>query len=280
VFVLHPGRHGCEASTVTAADEALDRLIAACETDRRVVAAFLGGSRARGVEDAYSDVDATVLVLDEDREAFVADRASFISAIGTPLFLEDFGLEHVTFVIFDDGVELELHVWPVGDLDAIEAGPHRVIYDARGVLEGAAFPEEPLQPDALRDELRQVLTWFWHDVGHLRTALGRAQIWWAAGQVEQLRNACVRLARLEHRLPSGDDEPYWKVDLELPTAALDPLRSTFVPPDLSALLAAGLDLLRFFREHGRAAARAMDVAYPEELDQLVGGELERLGVED
>ena len=186
----------------------------------------------------------------------------------------------MTFVIFDGGVELELHVWPIGDLGAIQAGPHRVLYDARGVFAGAAFPEERFQPDVLRDELRQVLTWFWHDLGHLRTALGREQIWWAAGQVEQLRNACVRLARLEHRLPSGDDEPYWKVDLELPTAALDPIRSTFVPPDLSALLAAGLDLLRFFREHGRAAARAMDVAYPEELDQLVGGEFERLGAED
>ena len=33
----------------------IDRLVAACQTDERIVAAFLGGSYAREATDAYSN---------------------------------------------------------------------------------------------------------------------------------------------------------------------------------------------------------------------------------
>jgi len=254
-------------------------LVAACRADDRVVAAFLGGSRARGADDTFSDIDVTVLVRDDHLESFRSDRPAFLGEVGRLLFLEDFGLEHVTFAIFEDGVELELHAWPIGELGAIEAGPHRLLYDPQGLLEGAAFTEIPPDAEALRDELRQVLMWFWHELDPLQTALGRGQIWWAAGQLEQVRNACVRVARLEGGVGSGGDEPYWKIDAEFPTDGLEPLRPTFVPPDLAAMLAAALGLLAFFREHGRAAARRMDVPYPDELDALIGGALERLVIE-
>jgi len=35
----------------------MNRFVAACQADERVVAAFLGGSYARGTTDAYSDLD-------------------------------------------------------------------------------------------------------------------------------------------------------------------------------------------------------------------------------
>jgi predicted nucleotidyltransferase len=42
----------------------IDRFVAACQADERVVAAFLGGSYAKGTADAHSDIDLCVLTPD------------------------------------------------------------------------------------------------------------------------------------------------------------------------------------------------------------------------
>jgi predicted nucleotidyltransferase len=55
----------------------VDRLIAACEADDRIVAAFLGGSCAEGRADAWSDLDLTLVTKEEAFEPFVARREEF-----------------------------------------------------------------------------------------------------------------------------------------------------------------------------------------------------------
>jgi hypothetical protein len=150
-----------------------------------------------------------------------------------------------------------------------------VLIDPQGMLAGTVFPVEEPDPAARARQLREVLMWFWHDLGHFTTAIARGQLWWAAGQLEQLRNSCVNLVRLEQG-GEAEDEPYWKLDAEIATVPLDALRSSFVPVERDALLAAGRDVLAFFRAHGRAAANAGDLAYPDALDRLVGGRLDDL----
>ena len=86
-------------------------------------------------------------------------------------------------------------------------------------------------------------------------AIGRNQLWWAAGQLEALRDHCVNLVRIEQGVQAGD-EPYWKLDEEVRTAALEPLEGTFVPMEREALLAAGHILVSFFRERAPRAASA------------------------
>jgi hypothetical protein len=66
------------------------------------------------------------------------------------------------------------------------------------------------------------------------------------------------------------------VDAEIDTGPLEPLRSTFVAVDREALLGAGREVLTFFRAHGRAASSAADMAYPSELDRLIGSRLDDL----
>ena len=69
----------------------IDRFVAACQADERVVAAFLGGSYARGTADAYSDVDLGLITTDAAYETFLTGREAFIRRLGEPVFLEDFG---------------------------------------------------------------------------------------------------------------------------------------------------------------------------------------------
>ena len=81
----------------------LQRFIATCERDDRVVAAFLGGSLASGKADEWSDVDVYVVTRDDAFDGFAADLRAFMEDIGTPIFLEDFGLRHTVFFVFEDG---------------------------------------------------------------------------------------------------------------------------------------------------------------------------------
>jgi len=256
-------------------DRMVDRVVEVSARDPRVVAVFEGGSRARGEADEHSDVDVTVLAGDDALDDLRTGKDAFVRSIGNALFVEDFGIAHMAFAIFDDGSELELHLLPVSDLDTIQAGPHRVLLDPHDFLAGRVFPAAAPDAGTRSQQLREVLMWFWHDLGHFTTAIARDQLWWAAGQLEQLRNSCVNLLRLEQG-GQAEEEPYWKLDIEIATSPLEPLRSTFVAIERDALIAAGREVLTFFRTHGRAAALANDLPYPAELDALVGGRLDEL----
>ena len=74
-------------------DDLIARFRDACATDERIVAAFVGGSRARGEADGYSDVDLCVVVPDASFDDVFADRATIAGRLGTPLFLEDWGAD-------------------------------------------------------------------------------------------------------------------------------------------------------------------------------------------
>ena len=256
-------------------DALVERLVEVCASDERVVAVFEGGSRARDEADEHSDIDVSVIVADDAYPVILDAKGAFVGSITNALFVEDFGIEHMAFVITEGDVELELHFFRLSDLDAIHAGPHRVLLDPRDILQDRTF-SPALPDDAARvRQLREILMWFWHDVGHFTTAIARDQPWWAAGQLEQLRNACINLVRIEQG-GEAEDEPYWKLDVELATGALDPLRSTFVPLERDDLLRAGREVLAFFRNRGPDVAQANGLTYPAELDRLIGGRLDDL----
>lgn len=256
----------------------LARLVEACRDDRRTVAAFLGGSLARGEADEHSDIDVSVIVADDAYAEVVSDKEAFVRTLGEPLFLEDFGIEDVAFVILDDGTDLELHFVRAGDLHTVRSGSHRVLLDEEGILEGLEFPPPEIDREAQVDQLRQIVTWFWHDLEHFTTAIARGQLWWAAGQLEQLRHSCVSLVRIEQGVVV-EDEPYWKLDVEISTDALDALRETFAPIEREALLRAGRDVVSFFRRRAPAVAHTHGLEYPTALDELVGSRLDRLDVD-
>ena len=55
---------------------AMNRFITACQVDERVVAAFLGGSNAKGMADAYSDLDLYLITSDAGKRPLSACWAS------------------------------------------------------------------------------------------------------------------------------------------------------------------------------------------------------------
>ncbi len=241
------------------------------------MAALLGGSRGRGEADAYSDVDICVIAKDDAYEALIGDRSAFVGRLGTPLFLEDFGFAGLVFFILADGTEGELFFGSEGRLEELEPGPRfRTLFDPGGILEGVSFAEERADPSGQHEVLRQILTWFWHELSHFIGAIGRGELWWAAGQLESLRGHCVNLVRIEHGAFAGE-EPYEKLDRTIDHAALSSIAETFVPMERGALLRAARELVRFYMERAPGVAEANGATYPLDLEELMVKRLDDLG---
>jgi hypothetical protein len=144
-------------------------------------------------------------------------------------------------------------------------------------LAGATFPFSPPDPDEQREQLRQILNWFWHELSHFITALGRDDLWWAYGQLEALRGHCVNLMRVQHGA-EAQDEPYEKLAKAIPASELATLRrTTFCPMERQAMLGAAQELVRFFRTHAPRVAEAHGAAYPEALALLMSERFNELG---
>jgi predicted nucleotidyltransferase len=254
----------------------IDRFVAACRADARVAAAFLGGSYASGTADAYSDLDLGLIATDAAFEDFQAGREAFIRRLGEPVFLESFDRPDLAFVIFADGTDVELAIGRAGAFAHLHAGPYRVLLDEGGILAGVAFPRPAPGRAERRETARRQVYWFWHDLSHFIAALGRGQLWWAYGQLEELRRACVNMARVRRDAAAGADG-YEKLELALPAETLAALAATLCPLERGAMLRAAHVLVRVYESLARPLARARRIPYPDGLARVMIDRLERLG---
>lgn len=256
--------------------QVIERFVAACQADERVVAALLVGSYANGAADVHSDLDLYVLTSDEAYEVFSAGREAFICQWGEPAFLEDFDLEDIVFCIFPDGTEVELNFGRESQSNDILDGAYSVLLDKKGRLAGVA--PSRLKPDQAEqiETLRRQIYWFWHEMSHFITAMGRGHLWWASGQLESLRHYCLNLARLRQDFSDTGvgAESYFKIEKTLPAEQLAPLQATFCPLEAEAMLQAAGVILHFYRELAAPLARTYAIPYPADLDRVMS---ERLG---
>src|SRR5687767_12502850 len=109
----------------------LERFIAACQADERVVAATLYGSYARGAADEHSDLDLGLITTNEAYEAFIAGREAFMQQLGEPSFLEDFDSTVTVCFMFSDGTEGELSIGRESYFNHIHGSAYRVLLDKK-----------------------------------------------------------------------------------------------------------------------------------------------------
>jgi predicted nucleotidyltransferase len=253
----------------------VSRFAEACEADERIIAGLLGGTRARGEADEFSDVDLCAITTDDGLESVIRGRQALIRRIGEPLFIEDFGLDRTVFFILADGTDCELFFEREGALERLEIGPFQPLVDKRGILAGVEFGFSPPDPGEQRERLREIVMWFWHDLSHFLAALGRGDLWWAYGQLEALRRYCVNLVRIQHGI-EAQEEAYEKLSKQVPVSQLGELGSTFCAMEREPMLQAGLRVVGFFRTHAPVIAEANGVAYPTELARIKSARLQEL----
>ena len=256
----------------------LQRFVAACEQDDRIVAAFLGGSFARGQADAYSDLDLYLITTRAAYGDFFAQRAAFMRRLGEPVFLEDFntfGFDMLLFT-FADGVEGELALAPEDTFADTHGGPFEVLVDKTGVLSGVEFPLAMPTEAQQHATLRHTIYWFWEDLSHFTTAMFRADWWLAYSYLEQTRRHVMNLAHLRHDFthePSG----YARVEPDVPQEQRVQLEATFCPLEPSAMLRAAGTITTVYQQLAPTLAMEHRIAYPAGLDRVLGKRLEQLG---
>jgi hypothetical protein len=270
---IHPPQHQ---------HTSINRFVATCQADARVVAAFLGGSYARGTADAHSDLDLYLITTDDAFHAFVAAKQDFIRQLGEPLFLEDWGTPHCCFFILAGGTEGELWIGQASRFAHIHGGPYQVLLDKQAILAHAGFPEHKAERGEQRNFLRGLIMNFWHEVAHFSTALAREQCWFAYGSLETMRQICINLARLRYNFEDAGvgDEPYFKIEQAMPVEQLAALQVTFCPLEARAIRAAGLVILQFYREVATELAEAHGLPYPAELERLMLARLNQAAYDD
>ncbi|MGE5251723.1 MAG: aminoglycoside 6-adenylyltransferase [Bacteroidota bacterium] len=258
--------------------EILDRFVAACQADDRIVAAFIGGSYATGKVDEHSDLDLFFITTDSAYGDFILERERFACLLGEPLFRESFGLDHGYCLIFSNMSECEFWFGRESNFKGIYSGPYKVLLDKKGILAGEVFPAHMADPVRQVELLRQQIDWFWHELSHFMKAMARRQLWFAYGELEALRQICVTLARL--RYDFSDDhirgEPYFKIEQALPTQELASLQSTFCPMEYQAMLQAALVICRFYQDVAPGLAKAHHLPYQTDLERIMIGQLREL----
>jgi predicted nucleotidyltransferase len=256
----------------------LDRFMNACRQDDRILAAFLGGSYARGTSDAFSDLDIYLITSDEAFDDFYADRNTFVRQLGEPLFLETFGIPNIVFYILENGVEGELGIGRASQFETIHAGQYRVLLDKGGILKGAVFTGRQADPIEQTEMLRLLIIGFWHEWLHFTTALGRGQLWWAQGQLEVLRGHCVSLLRLRNNFNDREagEEPYFKIEQAIPFEQLSRLKATFGPMKIDHFHKAAIVIAQVYKDLALGLAREHDIPYPEALEGVMVKRLEEI----
>lgn len=256
----------------------MNRFVAACQADERLVAAFLGGSYARGTTDAYSDLDLYLITTDEAYDDLLAGCKAFIRMLGETVFLEDYKGDWGDFVffIFADGTEGELGLGRESHFNHIHGGPYRILLDKKRILTGVVFPSyEPAQAEQI-ETLRRLINWFWHDLSHhFITPMARGQLWSAYGALEDLRLTCVNMALLRQNF-SAKAEGYEKIEQILPVEQLAHLRATFCLMERDAILQAARTIVRFYQELAPPLAQAHGVPYPADLARVMSDRLDLL----
>ena len=255
-----------------------EKFVSACQSYERVMAALLVGSYAKGKADAHSDLDLYVISADEVYENFIEDRAAFIQQLGEPLFMEDFDIPGIIFLIFPNCAEVEISFGREMQLSQILNEPYKVLLDKKNIISTISARERQVDYEEQREKLRRLIYWFWHELSHFITAMERSQFWWAHGQLGALRLYCINLSRLQNNFSDQEvgDEGYFKIEQAIPAEQLSALKATCCPMEAAVMLESVDVIVHFFRDIAIGLATTHGIAYPERLDEVISQELERL----
>lgn len=258
----------------------ITHFISLCQTDERIVAAFLGGSYARNATDIYSDIDLSMIISDHAYEAFWIDIESFIKELGEPIFLERYseaGFDSV-FFNFAEEVECELVLGRQSSFTHIHVGPFQVLVDKEQILASVVFPRPSVAQAEQIEKLRSMISWFWHDLNHHFIApLARERLWSAYGGLQALRLVCVNLLRLSEDF-SAPLNDYEKIEDAVITERLVSLEATCCILERGAMLQAVSQVVKVYQELATDLSRRYGITYPATLETETITRLVKLGM--
>jgi hypothetical protein len=150
-------------------DELLARIVHRLEADERTPAAWLRGSFGRGEEDAYSDLDLSVVVditkasgLCNTKRDGGRSRLNFVSAFGEPVIVHEHhanapGDGAFTAIIYASGIAVDWTFLPIAQ--ARRPSASRLLFDFAGIP--TSIGNQEIDANDVADRLSERLAFFW-----------------------------------------------------------------------------------------------------------------------
>lgn len=249
------------------------RLTAALRADERIMAAWLIGSLARGVADAYSDIDTLLAVRDADLPALIDDWSTFLAAIATTVFAQRLGAPDRPTItaITPDWTRFDLTLHPATDSRPHTYGAVTLLFARDGFTPPAVPAAAPGRDAAPR--LPAIVEEFIRVLGLLPVAIGRGEYLAGLTPVMLLRGHLIDLFLIANDAPRGGAKrlnPLLTAEQRRALERLPPL-----VPTRDAIIAGHLACARLFLPRARALMAQRGLPYPEAFEQATLAYLQR-----
>ena len=247
--------------------EFINALQKRCEADGHVLAFWLEGSLGKNAGDAYSDVDAHLLVRDADLVDFRRDGRAFLqSAAPLVLFRALFGGEMMNALTANG---LRLDIWTHSDTAPVTKNPAAALpvwERTPGLVVWDTTPLPASLPPNTADLALKHINEFWRCIAILPSVIGRGE------KIVAVFGFFVELGPLTELLILSTGAPrdtgVKHLNRFLPKGAQEEIEAALTMLDLSlqSLTAAHFGLVRIMQKRGPEAAARLGAIYPADLE--------------
>ncbi|WP_166351024.1 nucleotidyltransferase domain-containing protein [Phytoactinopolyspora limicola] len=172
-------------------DQLITRITDILREDQRVLGAWLSGSRGRGTEDQFSDVDVWLVVTTADKDAFVKEWPATSDRIGpTVLRQAVFGttFTHIT----PEWFRYDVSIGVPDDASTRSRTTHKTLFDRANITAQFKPVGDLLQPDP--QKVSSLVVEFLRVMGLLPVVLGRQDFVVGVSGASLLRGLLVQLS--------------------------------------------------------------------------------------
>ena len=257
----------------------LETLVAVAEPDDRIRAVWLGGSIARGVADAGSDLDVILAVRDGARSDFEAGWREWLDSIAPILLAEQVpGAPGIFAATTVDCLRLDIVIESVGELAETPYRTRLAVIDRDGLTDRIPGPDPEPGPDP--DRIRALIREFYRQQAIFPAAVVAREDW-LLGVV-----AVHEMQRLLFQVFVACNAPLPPMGVKQWSSRLTAEQRrvlTELPQPMATraeVIAAMLDVREAFRDYGRRLTASVGVDWPDNVDAAVTAYWRRAGLID
>ena len=251
----------------------LDAARGRLEPDDRVRALWLGGSLARGVADAASDLDLVVAVTDDAFEELAATWRRWLADITPTVLAEELPFARGSFYSVTPGFErLDVVLEAVSSLATTAVRSRSTVFDKDGL--SAQVPAIERGPGPSAETVNRLITEYFR-ISAVETILVRDD-WLLAREHLHVVGSLIYRLFVEANAPLPPmGVKQWRAKLTGPQQAVLAGLPT-AARDRAELGMAHLDLARLFVTNAVVLAKRFGIPWPDALEAAAGAHLTRL----
>ncbi len=262
-------------------EKLLEKIVSTVREDDRISGLWVVGSMATGNVDRYSDLDAYLLVDEENYDQIFSERSFFAEKIGDVLcsFEVEWPNCQLYGVILENFIEVDLCYCKPEQIEIF--GPHKILVDKKGNLDELLSKHIVEFKTDIKKKLTEHLDFAAYNLLHAINMLGRGEYWSSIRQIETLRKRIISLVGL--RTNTDVEEEYRRLELLIEKETNEALQETLCSYEFESIAKAIQNAAFLFMHEARKTCNRQHFSFPskrferliEYLDEIVAGKAEK-----